>query len=62
MFYKQNTDGTTNHYEINVTYLDAFDWHDGTRLSRFTMLLLVFSGRASFYVQSILVSRNDNVG
>ncbi|WP_041867274.1 alpha-amylase family glycosyl hydrolase [Sodalis glossinidius] len=63
--YKQNTDGTTSPYEINVTYLDAFNRRedsDETRLGRFILahaILLEFPGVPAIYVQSILGSRND---
>ncbi|WP_281418209.1 alpha-amylase family glycosyl hydrolase [Candidatus Sodalis endolongispinus] len=66
--YKQNTDGTTSPYEINVTYLDAINRRedsDETRLGRFILahaILLAFPGVPAVYVQSILGSRNDYEG
>ncbi|WP_261642626.1 alpha-amylase family glycosyl hydrolase [Erwinia mallotivora] len=66
--YKNNGDGTTSPYEINVTYLDALnkkDDDDETRLQRFMLahaLLLAFPGVPAVYVQSILGSRNDLAG
>ncbi|WP_455814662.1 sugar phosphorylase [Pseudomonas graminis] len=63
--YKNNPDGTTSPYEINVTYMDALnqkDDDDNTRLRRFLLahaLLLAFPGVPAIYVQSILGSRND---
>ena len=66
--YKNNPDGSTSPYEINVTYMDALnqqDDDDETRLRRFMLahaLLLAFPGVPAIYVQSILGSRNDNEG
>ncbi|MCG7390352.1 alpha-amylase family glycosyl hydrolase [Pantoea sp. ACRSB] len=66
--YKNNPDGTTSPYEINVTYLDALnhqDDDDDTRLRRFLLahaILLSFPGVPAIYVQSILGSRNDYEG
>lgn len=66
--YKQNTDGTTSPYEINVTFMDALNRRqdsDDTRLDRFLLahaILLAFPGVPAVYVQSILGSRNDYEG
>ncbi|MEM6051858.1 alpha-amylase family glycosyl hydrolase [Erwinia sp. P7711] len=66
--YKNNPDGSTSPYEINVTYMDALnkqDDDDTTRLQRFMLahaLLLAFPGVPAIYVQSILGSRNDMEG
>jgi len=66
--YKNNPDGTTSPYEINVTYMDALnkkDDDDKVRLQRFMLahaLLLAFPGVPAIYVQSILGSRNDMAG
>lgn len=66
--YKNNPDGTTSPYEINVTYLDALNHQnddDDTRLRRFLLahaILLSFPGVPAIYVQSILGSRNDYEG
>jgi sucrose phosphorylase len=66
--YKNNADGTTSPYEINVTYFDALnqqDDDDDTRLRRFLLahaILLSFPGVPAIYIQSILGSRNDNEG
>lgn len=66
--YKNNPDGTTSPYEINVTYLDALnrqDDDDATRLRRFLLahaILLSFPGVPAIYVQSMLGSRNDYDG
>lgn len=66
--YKQNTDGTTSPYEINVTFLDALNRRqdtDDTRLARFLLahaILLAFPGVPAVYIQSILGSRNDYEG
>ncbi|MFS2221797.1 alpha-amylase family glycosyl hydrolase [Pantoea sp. B65] len=66
--YKNNPDGTTSPYEINVTYMDALnkqDDDDETRLRRFMLahaLLLAFPGVPAIYIQSILGSRNDMEG
>lgn len=66
--YKNNPDGTTSPYEINVTYMDALnkkDDDDDTRLRRFMLahaLLLAFPGVPAVYVQSLLGSRNDAEG
>ncbi|WP_293795404.1 alpha-amylase family glycosyl hydrolase [uncultured Pantoea sp.] len=66
--YKNNADGTTSPYEINVTYFDALnqqDDDDDTRLRRFLLahaILLSFPGVPAIYIQSILGSRNDNDG
>lgn len=66
--YKNNPDGTTSPYEINVTYLDALnrqDDSDDTRLRRFLLahaILLAFPGVPAIYIQSILGSRNDYDG
>nr|WP_314425153.1 alpha-amylase family glycosyl hydrolase [uncultured Erwinia sp.] len=66
--YKNNPDGTTSPYEINVTYMDALnkkDDDDATRLRRFMLahaLLLAFPGVPAVYVQSLLGSRNDVEG
>ncbi|MGC0972396.1 alpha-amylase family glycosyl hydrolase [Pantoea agglomerans] len=66
--YKNNPDGTTSPYEINVTYLDALnreDDDDATRLKRFLLahaILLVFPGVPAIYIQSILGGRNHYDG
>ena len=66
--YKNNPDGTTSPYEINVTYMDALSKKqddDDTRLQRFMLahaLLLAFPGVPALYIQSILGSRNDMQG
>ncbi|MDJ0037830.1 alpha-amylase family glycosyl hydrolase [Pantoea allii] len=66
--YKNNPDGTTSPYEINVTYFDALnreDDDDETRLRRFMLahaILLAFPGVPAIYIQSILGSRNDYDG
>lgn len=66
--YKNNPDGTTSPYEINVTYLDALnreDDDDATRLKRFLVahaILLVFPGVPAIYIQSILGGRNHYDG
>lgn len=66
--YKNNPDGTTSPYEINVTFLDALNREsddDATRLKRFLLahaILLVFPGVPAIYVQSILGGRNDYAG
>lgn len=66
--YKNNPDGTTSPYEINVTYFDALNQQnddDDTRLRRFLLahaILLAFPGVPAIYIQSILGSRNDNEG
>lgn len=63
--YKNNPDGTSSPYEINVTYMDALnqkDDDDDTRLRRFLLahaLLLAFPGVPAIYIQSMLGSRND---
>ncbi|WP_307744723.1 alpha-amylase family glycosyl hydrolase [uncultured Pantoea sp.] len=66
--YKNNPDGTTSPYEINVTYLDALNREaddDATRLKRFLLahaILLVFPGVPAIYIQSIVGGRNDYDG
>ncbi len=66
--YKNNADGTTSPYEINVTYLDALNRqedNDETRLKRFLLahaILLAFPGVPAIYIQSMLGSRNDYDG
>ncbi len=66
--YKNNPDGTTSPYEINVTYLDALNRQaddDATRLKRFLLahaILLVFPGVPAIYIQSILGGRNHYDG
>lgn len=66
--YKNNPDGTTSPYEINVTYLDALNSEaddDATRLKRFLLahaILLVFPGVPAIYIQSILGGRNHYDG
>ncbi|QHM73491.1 Sucrose 6(F)-phosphate phosphorylase [Mixta intestinalis] len=66
--YKNNPDGTTSPYEINVTLMDALskqDDDDDTRIRRFMLahaILLAFPGVPAIYIQSILGSRNDNEG
>ncbi|MGC0796736.1 alpha-amylase family glycosyl hydrolase [Pantoea agglomerans pv. betae] len=66
--YKNNPDGTTSPYEINVTYLDALnseDDDDATRLKRFLLahaILLAFPGVPAIYIQSILGGRNHYDG
>ena len=66
--YKNNPDGTTSPYEINVTYMDALnkqDDDDETRVRRFMLahaLLLAFPGVPAIYIQSLLGSRNDLEG
>ncbi|NYS31615.1 alpha-amylase family glycosyl hydrolase [Pantoea sp. WMus005] len=66
--YKNNPDGTTSPYEINVTYLDALNREeddDNTRLKRFLLahaILLVFPGVPAIYIQSILGGRNHYDG
>ncbi|TCL04990.1 MULTISPECIES: alpha-amylase family glycosyl hydrolase [Sodalis] len=66
--YKQNTDGTTSPYEINVTFMDALNRRkdtDDIRLRRFMLahaILLAFPGVPAVYIQSILGSRNDYEG
>jgi len=66
--YKNNPDGSTSPYEINVTYLDALYREtddDATRLQRFLLahaILLAFPGVPAIYIQSILGSRNHYDG
>ncbi|MDE8558329.1 sugar phosphorylase [Pantoea vagans] len=66
--YKNNPDGTTSPYEINVTYLDALNSEaddDATRLKRFLLahaILLVFPGVPAIYIQSIVGGRNHYEG
>ncbi|WP_028715879.1 alpha-amylase family glycosyl hydrolase [Pantoea ananatis] len=66
--YKNNPDGSTSPYEINVTYFDALNREgddDETRLKRFMLahaILLAFPGVPAVYIQSILGSRNDYDG
>ncbi|MDR7344011.1 sucrose phosphorylase [Pantoea alhagi] len=66
--YKNNPDGTTSPYEINVTYMDALNKQsddDDTRIRRFMLahaILLAFPGVPAIYIQSILGSRNDQEG
>jgi sucrose phosphorylase len=66
--YKNNPDGSTSPYEINVTYLDALNREtddDATRLQRFLLahaILLAFPGVPAIYIQSILGSRNHYDG
>ncbi|WP_337012329.1 alpha-amylase family glycosyl hydrolase [Pantoea sp. AS142] len=66
--YKNNPDGTTSPYEINVTWLDALNREtddDATRLKRFLLahaILLVFPGVPAIYIQSILGGRNHYDG
>lgn len=66
--YKNNPDGSSSPYEINVTYMDALsqkDDDDDKRLQRFLLahaLLLAFPGVPAIYIQSILGSRNDSEG
>ena len=66
--YKNNPDGTTSPYEINVTWLDALNKQeddDETRLRRFLLahgILLAFPGVPAIYIQSILGARNDSEG
>jgi glycosidase len=66
--YKNNPDGTTSPYEINVTFLDALNRQqddDHTRLRRFLLahaILLAFPGVPAIYIQSMLGSRNDYDG
>ncbi|PXW20238.1 alpha-amylase family glycosyl hydrolase [Pantoea sp. JKS000250] len=66
--YKNNPDGTTSPYEINVTYLDALNSEaddDATRLKRFLLahaILLVFPGVPAIYIQSFLGGRNHYDG
>ena len=66
--WKNNPDGTTSPYEINVTYMDALNKkedNDEVRLQRFMLahaILLAFPGVPAIYVQSILGSRNDTEG
>ena len=66
--YKNNPDGSTSPYEINVTYLDALNHEaddDATRLQRFLLahaILLAFPGVPAIYIQSILGSRNHYDG
>ncbi|MXP50058.1 DUF3459 domain-containing protein [Pantoea sp. Eser] len=66
--YKNNPDGSTSPYEINVTYLDALNSEtddDATRLQRFLLahaILLAFPGVPAIYIQSILGSRNHYDG
>lgn len=66
--YKNNPDGTTSPYEINVTFLDALNREsddDATRLKRFLLahaILLAFPGVPAIYIQSILGGRNDYAG
>lgn len=66
--YKNNPDGSTSPYEVNVTYMDALNRQtddDDIRLQRFMLahaILLAFPGVPAVYVQSILGSRNDIQG
>jgi len=66
--WKNNPDGTTSPYEINVTYMDALnkqDDDDTIRLRRFMLahaLLLAFPGVPAVYIQSLLGARNDEEG
>lgn len=66
--YKNNPDGTSSPYEINVTYMDALNKKedsDEVRFQRFMLahaVLLAFPGVPAVYIQSILGSRNDMEG
>ncbi|WP_134706232.1 alpha-amylase family glycosyl hydrolase [Rahnella sp. CJA17(1/100)] len=66
--YKNNPDGSTSPYEVNVTYMDALNRQsddDDIRLQRFMLahaILLAFPGVPAVYIQSILGSRNDIQG
>ncbi|WP_380183266.1 alpha-amylase family glycosyl hydrolase [Kalamiella sp. sgz302252] len=66
--YKNNPDGTSSPYEINVTFMDALNKKsdsDEVRLQRFMLahaVLLAFPGVPAIYIQSILGSRNDMEG
>lgn len=66
--YKNNPDGSSSPYEMNVTYMDALNKqqdNDDIRICRFMLvhaILLAFPGVPAVYIQSILGSRNDNHG
>ncbi len=62
--YKNNPDGTTSPYEINVTNLDVLNRQqdsDDMRLRRF-LLTYAIPGVPTIYIQNILGSRNDYEG
>ncbi|PBI81625.1 sugar phosphorylase [Rahnella victoriana] len=66
--FKNNPDGSSSPYEVNVTYMDALNRQgddDDLRLRRFMLahaILLAFPGVPAVYIQSILGSRNDIEG
>ena len=66
--WKNNPDGSTSPYEVNVTWMDALNQQaddDDRRLRRFMLshaLLLAFPGVPAIYIQSLLGSRNDREG
>jgi glucosylglycerate phosphorylase len=66
--FKNNSDGTTSPYELNITYVDALthpDEPDDIRFRRFMAsqaILLSVEGVPGIYIHSLLGSRNDLKG
>ena len=65
---KDNGDGTTSPYEMNINYQDALaspEESDETRIGRFLAaetILLSLQGVPGIYIHSLLGSRNDYLG
>ncbi|WP_258171144.1 sugar phosphorylase [Paenibacillus sp. R14(2021)] len=66
--YKDNGDGTTSAYELNVNYLDALSHPndpDDVRIKKFLAahaILLSMAGVPGIYIHSLFGSRNDYAG
>jgi sucrose phosphorylase len=66
---KNNPDGTTGPYELNITYFDALKTSptgmDGLQESRFMcsqLIMLALKGIPAVYIQSLLAAPNDLTG
>ncbi len=63
--YKQNVDGSTSPYELNINYCDALDCDDSYQLQRMILayaFMMSLVGVPAIYYHSLLGSSNDVAG